>query len=45
MRHQLHTEIEIEAPADIVWDILTDLDHYEDWNPFIVSSAGTGCGR
>jgi hypothetical protein len=41
MRHQLHTEIEIKAPADTVWDILTDLDHYGDWNPFIVSSAGT----
>lgn len=41
MRHHLHTEIEIEAPPEVVWDILTDLAGYEDWNPFVVSSAGT----
>ena len=40
MRHQLHTEIDIEASPEVVWDILTDLDHYGDWNPFIVSAEG-----
>lgn len=40
MRHQLHTEIEIEAPPAIVWDILTDLSSYSEWNPFIVESSG-----
>lgn len=40
MQHQLHTEIEINAPVETVWDVLTDLGHYGEWNPFIVSSAG-----
>lgn len=40
MRHQLHTEIDIDSPPEIVWDFLTDLDAYPDWNPFIVSAEG-----
>lgn len=41
MPHRLHTEIEINAPAEIVWEVLIDLDRYAEWNPFIVKSAGT----
>lgn len=41
MSHHLHTEIEIDAPTDIVWDVLLDLDHYPEWNPFIVEADGT----
>jgi hypothetical protein len=40
MHYELHTEIDIDAPAEIVWDILSDLGQYSDWNPFIVSAAG-----
>lgn len=40
MRHQLQTEITIDASPDRVWDILTDVDQYESWNPFVVSSEG-----
>ena len=40
MRHQLHTEITIDAPPQRVWGILTDLDAYESWNPFVVASHG-----
>ena len=40
MRHQLHTEIDIDASPEIVWGILTDLDQYGEWNPFIVSADG-----
>jgi len=40
MRHSLTTEIEIEAPPEVVWGVLIDLDSYEDWNPFISESAG-----
>jgi len=27
-------EIEIDAPAEKVFDILTDLEAYPEWNPF-----------
>ncbi len=37
---ELHTEIEIAAPAEIVWRILTDLSAYPDWNPFLVRVDG-----
>ena len=40
MRHVLHTEVEIAAPVDAVWETLTDLASYPDWNPFIVSAEG-----
>ena len=40
MRHELHTEITIDAPAEIVWHVLTDLEGYAEWNPFVVASGG-----
>jgi len=41
MRHSLRCDIEIEAPPAVVWSVLTDLDSYADWNPFVVSSQGS----
>ena len=41
MRYHLHTDIEIDAPPDAVWNILIDLGSYSEWNPFVVSSQGT----
>jgi hypothetical protein len=40
MNHELHTTIDIEATPEIVWEILTDLGRWADWNPFITSSEG-----
>ncbi len=37
----IHTTATIDAPPETVWDVLTDLDSYSDWNPFIVVAAGT----
>lgn len=31
-----HT-LDIEAPAEIVWQVLTDLASYGEWNPFVVA--------
>ncbi len=27
--------VEINAPADIVWEVITDLPRYGEWNPFV----------
>ena len=40
MHHELRTEVQIAAPIDRVWETLTNLAAYSDWNPFIVSAAG-----
>lgn len=40
MHHELHTEITIDAPTDVVWDVLVDLEHYDEWNPFVVEATG-----
>ena len=40
MHHELRTEIRIAAPIEGVWETLTDLAAYPEWNPFIVSAAG-----
>lgn len=37
---EIYTEIEIDAPASVVWDIITDFDHYPHWNPFIKEISG-----
>jgi len=31
----LHTEIEIQASEEQVWQMLTDFDSFPGWNPFI----------
>ena len=37
---ELRTEIEIQARPDQVWQVLTSLDRYPEWNPFITLAAG-----
>lgn len=38
---ELRTEIEIKAPPEKVWEILTDLARYPEWNPFFHHAVGT----
>ena len=35
-----HT-LEIAAPAERVWEVLTDFDAYGDWNPFVVQASAS----
>ena len=37
---ELRTEIQISAPIDQVWQVLTDFDHWEDWNPMVTQVSG-----
>lgn len=37
---ELRTEIEIQATPEKVWQILTSLDQYPEWNPFIHHALG-----
>ena len=37
---ELHSEIQIDAPAERVWRLLTDFDSYPQWNPFIRNISG-----
>ena len=37
----LYAEVTVNAPAAAVWQILTDLDSYDAWNPFFQQASGT----
>ena len=36
----LRTEIQIQAAPEKIWQILTDLAKYPEWNPFITHAIG-----
>lgn len=37
---QIETDILISAPPQRVWEVLTDVDSYREWNPLITEAAG-----
>lgn len=40
MPFELRTEIEIAAPIERVWSLLSDFAAYPSWNPFVISIEG-----
>ena len=40
MKAELTTYVDIDAPAERVWEVLTDLSAYAEWNPFITRAEG-----
>ena len=40
MTKQLQAEVEVQASAERVWEVLTDFATYPQWNPFIVKASG-----
>ena len=34
-------KVEIDAPASVVWEVLTDLPRYGEWNPFCPAMEST----
>jgi hypothetical protein len=37
----VRAEVEIDAPIERVWEILTDLERYSEWNPFTARVEST----
>lgn len=37
---EIKTEIDISAPAEKVWDILMDINNWQQWNPIINQASG-----
>jgi hypothetical protein len=37
---EIRDEIEIDAPPERVWEVLTDFDSYPEWNPFVTRISG-----
>jgi uncharacterized protein YndB with AHSA1/START domain len=35
-------EVEIAAPPEVVWDVLTGFEHWPDWNPEVKSMSFEG---
>ncbi|WP_330249540.1 SRPBCC domain-containing protein [Nocardia sp. NBC_00565] len=33
--------VEIDAPAELVWQVITDFPRYGEWNPFCVEASST----
>jgi len=41
MAFVVDTTVYIDAPADVVWQVITDFPRYGEWNPFVAECAST----
>lgn len=39
-KHGVRTEVVIQAPADSVWKVLTDVEAYPEWHPYLRAIEG-----
>ncbi|KIW86933.1 uncharacterized protein Z519_12398 [Cladophialophora bantiana CBS 173.52] len=39
----VYSSLRLPAPPQQIWDILTDFEHYSEWNPVIQSISGEQC--
>jgi len=39
----IYTSIRLPAPPQEIWDILTDFEHYPEWNPYFQKVSGEQC--
>ena len=40
LRREMNTQIDIDAPPDSVWSVLTAFKSYGEWNPAIIAVSG-----
>jgi hypothetical protein len=38
---ELRSEVEVDAPVERVFQVLTELERYPEWNPFLTSGSGS----
>ena len=41
MPYRIHYSLDIDAPPERVWEVITDLPRYGEWNPFVVACRST----
>jgi hypothetical protein len=41
MSIRIDHELAVSAPAEVVWEVLTDLARYGEWNPFVVAASSS----
>lgn len=41
MKFSIDRDVQIAAPAEVVWEVLTDLARYPEWNPFCLECSST----
>jgi hypothetical protein len=37
---EIDTEIDVDAPPAVVWEVLTDFGSYPEWNPLVTEAVG-----
>ena len=41
----IRTEIDISAPPAKIWDIIVNINEWQEWSPIIVASEGVSVGQ